>query len=1157
MAEQLGALAIKVMGDIAEFRTAMQTTQDLAAQAAKRVDDAFNVAGTSVKTFLVGLASIGTIVSFKNTFDGIVAGAAALDDMAERTGVTVERLSAFASVAKLGGHSVESMEGAITKLAKGMAGADEETKGAGNALSFLGIKSRDANGNLRNSGDVFEEVAKKLGEFKDGTGKTALAMDLFGKSGAQILPLMKDMYEQGEHVAKVTAEQAAQAEAYEKSVKTLTAAKDAWKKEVAFGVLPVAADFVQALLDLKKKNDGLTDSVKQLRADGSIEDWARTGALGIANLIDIARAVPLMFKIMGAVIAGAAFNLKAFGEVAYGVLQFATSGMDVAKMQAGWETIKSGFADVGKGMAMVRDDVASLATEYRKGMFADAVSAQFEKVKDATEKSKGSLDGYASKAQAVGSDIKNSLGKSLDELFNKLNNPDVDNELVKQVELLTKGFQAGLISVTKYGAGLAQAYAKSKPFADANKMIADSLKENEDALNKNRQAVEDAAQAMKDGTERLANENATIGMTKVQRDLYNLALQKTIDIRRIDATLTGEEAAMRLDEIEKLYAAREEQIKYGAAVENQQSIWRSLQSTTEDFFTNLFEHGRSAFGNLWTTIKHFFAQLAAQFATKYILQIGVSLLGLGGAGIANAGTGSLLQMLGLGGDASSGGGILGGLLGSLSGVMGLGSGAGLLGAIGGGANLMMTGLMGGGLSGMFGGIGLAASSGILPLIGALGPIGLALGSVYSIAKMFDGANGTGLKFGRDALGQYGDNPADHAIFRNRLGNFAYEGDDADAQGLTRIQAFVTRFNAEANAIAAQLNSTELQQVRDKIGSIRKEDWYKYSGDAKDAASKAIGDLLKDVFGTAFGSINTKISDAIKNFAGNADDLQNYIDALVSIDWKNVSGHLADAVTALASTADGAKEAIALLQSAQTLQTLIGTDFLQAGIDAFKAQNATALDAYRIQGDAVDKLIDAAIAGKASYADLTQGAVLFAQAATKVLADIQAIRASIDSAFTDADRMFQLAGLTNDQKVEWYRQDAEAARAAMAVATDPAEINRLWARIVNDLQAAFNLLSPEQQALAKDDYRNGLAVIRDESTAALDRVQKVILENTQSTIDQIQKGFDALVDKMGDTADKDADTADKNLEAADKNLAAANTPIKIEVWQHTSEVTGGA
>ncbi len=54
----------------------------------------------------------------------------------------------------------------------------------------LGISVRDANGALRPTAEVLKEVADRFQTMPDGAEKTALAMDLFGKSGAAMIPML-------------------------------------------------------------------------------------------------------------------------------------------------------------------------------------------------------------------------------------------------------------------------------------------------------------------------------------------------------------------------------------------------------------------------------------------------------------------------------------------------------------------------------------------------------------------------------------------------------------------------------------------------------------------------------------------------------------------------------------------------------------------------------------------------------------------------------------------------------------------------------------------------------------------------------------------------------------------------------------------------------
>ena len=60
------------------------------------------------------------------------------------------------------------------------------------------------------------DIAKAFDKFADGGGKSAAAVAIFSKAGAQLLPFLKDLAEQQELVGKVTAEQAEMADRYEK-----------------------------------------------------------------------------------------------------------------------------------------------------------------------------------------------------------------------------------------------------------------------------------------------------------------------------------------------------------------------------------------------------------------------------------------------------------------------------------------------------------------------------------------------------------------------------------------------------------------------------------------------------------------------------------------------------------------------------------------------------------------------------------------------------------------------------------------------------------------------------------------------------------------------------------------------------------------------------
>jgi hypothetical protein len=117
----------------------------------------------------------------------------AMDEMsklAQQTGTTVESLSALSFAADLSGVSNEDLGSALVKLTRNMSDAANGTGIAVEGFKALGISVTNADGSLKGSDAVLTEIAQKFASFKDGAEKTALAVNVFGKSGAQLIPLL-------------------------------------------------------------------------------------------------------------------------------------------------------------------------------------------------------------------------------------------------------------------------------------------------------------------------------------------------------------------------------------------------------------------------------------------------------------------------------------------------------------------------------------------------------------------------------------------------------------------------------------------------------------------------------------------------------------------------------------------------------------------------------------------------------------------------------------------------------------------------------------------------------------------------------------------------------------------------------------------------------
>jgi len=232
MAKSIGTLGVEVTANDAELRAAMKRAADSTVGAFGQMQAAAAKFGAAL-TALGVTASVGGILAFARQ---AIDSAAALDDLAEKTGASVEKLSSLSLQAKISGTQLETVEQGLIKLSKAMFGLDEDSKGAGKAFAALGIDLNQLRG--LDTADALRVVAAEMSKFKDGASKTALALDIFGKSGAQLLPYLKDLAEAGELNSKVTAQQAADAETLQKALNKFGAEALASKQALVLSLLP-------------------------------------------------------------------------------------------------------------------------------------------------------------------------------------------------------------------------------------------------------------------------------------------------------------------------------------------------------------------------------------------------------------------------------------------------------------------------------------------------------------------------------------------------------------------------------------------------------------------------------------------------------------------------------------------------------------------------------------------------------------------------------------------------------------------------------------------------------------------------------------------------------------------------------------------------------
>jgi len=146
---------------------------------------------TSAIGLPIAAASAVTVEALRRMVSGFADYGSKIHDTATKTGLATKQLQEMAYAAKLEGVEFDSLTGGTVKLSKAIAGAASgKNKEALKLFKKLGINLYDANGHLKDAGQLMPEVADGLNKIKNPAQRTAATLALFGKSGAELYPFL-------------------------------------------------------------------------------------------------------------------------------------------------------------------------------------------------------------------------------------------------------------------------------------------------------------------------------------------------------------------------------------------------------------------------------------------------------------------------------------------------------------------------------------------------------------------------------------------------------------------------------------------------------------------------------------------------------------------------------------------------------------------------------------------------------------------------------------------------------------------------------------------------------------------------------------------------------------------------------------------------------
>ena len=180
----------------------------------------------------------------------LVSGIDDLNDAAQALGTTAVELSGLRQAAGEAGVGAETLDTALTRLNINLSEAAAGSKQQVALFNALGVSVRDISGNVRPATEVLAQLASAFSRMEDGPAKAALAIDLFGKAGARLVPLLNGGAAGLQRFSGLTQETVDAANKLQAETDKLSASWERFKFTLAAGVIPAINKTIEALTGL-------------------------------------------------------------------------------------------------------------------------------------------------------------------------------------------------------------------------------------------------------------------------------------------------------------------------------------------------------------------------------------------------------------------------------------------------------------------------------------------------------------------------------------------------------------------------------------------------------------------------------------------------------------------------------------------------------------------------------------------------------------------------------------------------------------------------------------------------------------------------------------------------------------------------------------------
>lgn len=600
-----GDILIRMAADVASLKSDMD-------RAKSAVGDAVDI----MKKAAIGLAGAFSAQMFAGWLKSAIDAGDEMGKLAARTGIAVQDIAGLQLAFQLGGAESGVFASSMAKLSKQIVEGNE-------AFKRLGIETRNTDGSIRGVKDILYDTADAFSEMEDGTAKSAMAMEIFGKSGAELIPVLnagsdglREMDEMARKLGlSMSQEAAANAEKFNDTLDLIGMGLQGVGRQVAGQILPTLASLAGTFLETMTEGDRLAKVADVIAA--ALKGLYSAGVI----IIDV-------FSTLGKTIGAAGAQLVAVMNGDFG--QAASIGREwAADMRKDWtgtaQTLEKVWTDSGGSAvdSMVKTQGAlrnlSIATKEQDDASRKAAEAA---AKHAAELDKA--------AQAM-----------------RLEAAGYSADFLTKMQRLNELRDTNRLTLEEYTDAVQKLIAQQPAMKKAAEEEQKWLEIQADRQLKALKAYEDKEAAIDKGIESangmiaaIERETEQLQMSNTEREISNalLALEKTglergseaynIYAEKIRASIVDREAVRT--SVDNARAVADEWTKLGDQIN---------QSLTDSLF-KAFESGGDFFKTFWEGIKNTFKTTVLRILMQPVMS-GISAITgmLGLPGTANAATG--------------------------------------------------------------------------------------------------------------------------------------------------------------------------------------------------------------------------------------------------------------------------------------------------------------------------------------------------------------------------------------------------------------------------------------------------------------------------------------------------------------------------------------